>query len=476
MFPVWYWSRSGYYYFSDDDGYFPERASYAKTVSGGVETGGTADPPEQTYVHSVSGGLSSGGSATMIYAPAGQLFGGFFPTYYYARRAYPGDYWPEEIGTTSKTATGGLTLAGSATEAFDLSPIDATGGITVGGGAGVSTPGTEREASGGINLGGTSGVHFISTPEGGLIVNGTAGFYVSGGTAESGYFPTHTYQDRYFTEDFWPEPNLSGSYLYEWTPIGGLEIAGESGLDLSQGTIDATGGLSVGGTAAELLVMSVNASGGLSISGEAERPGGLIGYLAEGGLETGGEAGWTFTLIRETSGGLALAGTVDYGTSDPVTIRRTASGGLDLEGSITPRYRNFYSGTGGLEIAGEAEAQLPFDIGIGGSAEIEWTQTRESDGGLHIGGAMLWWATLYDVQCDGTSEYVVVGYETDRDGRAHEIRQVCAAPDKKGVHWGDHWFVCPVNGTSHLISEGAKIGGRYYSKEAAWDIMQERSK
>lgn len=516
MFPVWYWSRNGYYYFSDDDGYFPERADYANTASGSLSTGGTADPPGQVYVHgTVTGGLALGGSADTLFRPEGNFFGGYFPEYYYIQRTFPNDYWPEEIGTTSKEASGGLSTGGGATESFDLSPIDATGGLSVAGGAGVSTPATQREAEGGASVGGSAEFHFISAPAGGLALGGSSGVFLPDAEPETGWFPTHYHSERHYPADWFPEPNLTGSYLYEWMPVGGLGTGGTADVQLEQGAIEASGGLSTGGTAGELLVYSTEASGGLSLGGEADAGEDVIGNVAEGGVSVGGtatvsfaheiaasgglsvsgEAGFNETVHAFTAdGGLAVHGAVDYRVGDtpwvysaggqvdlagsaPFTVdyNEEASGGLQLGGSLgVDRFQ--LESSGGIELGGEADVVTPNDISLSGSAHIEWTQHREAEGGISANGFMRWYATLYEVQCTGSESYVVVGYETDRSGRAHEVRQVCAAPDKKGIHWGDHWFVCPVNGTSHLISEGVKIGGQYYSKDAAWDIMAERSK
>jgi hypothetical protein len=515
MFPVWYWPRGGYTYFPGSGySYFPDRPDYALTVSGGLELSGSGDTTSSYSVES-SGGLALGGSATLGINAEAVSFGGYYPIYYFAKRAFPTDYWPEEISSTQKDATGGLTVGGSS--AVGYPSVEADGGLEVGGGAGITSPANEREASGGAVIGGTSGVHFIPTPEGGLSASGSADVFVpSAATPESGYFPTLYNSTRAYPDGYFPAPNLSGTTIYEWIPTGGLALAGSVEPAISQGAIDASGGLTFGGTAGELTVMSVFGSGSLALSGEAEIPTTFIGVIAEGGLEVAGSGAWTFLVAHSGSGGLALGGTATYdetsflfdadgglvlhgaadynidgspqifagsggvftgaGSEFEFSYNEEPTGGLTIGGEVAGIDSLRIAASGGLQTGGEAEIVAPYDIGISGNAHIQWTQQRESDGGLLANGAMRWWATLYDVQCDGKSQYVVVGYETDSNGRAFEVRQVCAAPDKKGVHWGDHWFVCPVNGTSHLISEGVKIGGRYYSKDAAWDIMKERSK
>jgi hypothetical protein len=182
-----------------------------------------------------------------------------------------------------------------------------------------------------------------------------------------------------------------GAATREVTASGGLDLGGAA----AQARVTsraATGGLDLGGAAAQARVIARAPAGGIDLGGIAEALR-TRAYLPAGGVDLGGTAPQTREAARTASGGIDLGGLavatrqrlhvasggLDFGGSAPVQtgsgLTVVASGGLDLGGSAPVTLLRAYVAAGGLD--------------FGGAATLARTRVVVGLGGLELGGAAI---------------------------------------------------------------------------------------
>lgn len=345
----------------------------------------------------------------------------------------------------------------------------------------------------------------LYSASGGAVISGEADFdvkrtYTASGGARGGGTASITFELTYTASGGAAAGGTTRVTDYTKESSGGGEVSGFS----YSSPVQVTGeGGAIAGGGVRVYSFEIESAGGAVGSGAASHSG-LTTYSASGGAVAGGS-----TRVQEyelsSIGGVRGSGAVEH--TGPLY---TASGGAVAGGESAALVQYKYTPGGGALVSGAAKVTgktkffTPEDVialsviesaVIGGTrafsaADVEITTLIEAADVAEVGDGNLLAprisvATVIErgdvapeqsAECDGSSLYVVVAALADSEGRIHDVLQACAAPDKKGIHRGEHWFVCPVNGTWHLLSEGVKIGGKYYSAKAAQDIIAERAK
>lgn len=245
-------------------------------------------------------------------------------------------YAPSVTTAMVRTATGGVTLSGSAAT-FASYTVTASGGLTLTGSA--STVELETAtATGGVTLSGT-GVAVereITAPTGGLTLSGTA-------TA----FPSYTRT--------------------------------------------ATSGVTLGGTSTPVQVSPVTATGGITLSGAGDVAGGAVPRTATGGVTLSGTATVVEREIATATSGLTLSGTATA-TASGGTSTRTGTGGVTLSGTAAVVAYVVLTGQGNITLGGSAvayEVQTRTALGtftLGGVGGTVPQFTRTANGTIVLGG------------------------------------------------------------------------------------------
>lgn len=229
------------------------------------------------------------------------------------------------IPTITTTATGGVTIAGTA---------DVATGSTIG-----------RTATGGVTLTGSA------TPT--VVFSTTAGGSVWPPDWQAG----------------WGSPSgitLGGTALaaevVAKTAAGGVNFAGSAATAVVF-TCLASGSVTLGGTAPVATAFVSTASGGVILGGTADTGNAPLVRTATGGVTLSGAATQTVLYAATATGGVTIGGTA----SQAVTLAHTASGGVTLSGTATVVSAFSATATGGVTLAGAATASLNYETtAVGG--------------------------------------------------------------------------------------------------------------
>lgn len=152
----------------------------------------------------------------------------------------------------------------------------------------------------------------------------------------------------------------------------------------------ASGGVVLGGSASYAKVRAFSVSGGIVLGGSASRTKTVTPATA-GGIVLGGSAAETRSLVVSCSGGVVLGGTATQTRS----LARTVSGGLVLGGTSTQTRSLAEAVSGGIVLGGSATASTSGAITkspsggivLGGTSTQARTIAPAPTGGLALGGS-----------------------------------------------------------------------------------------
>ncbi len=382
------------------------KAFQNQTVGGS----GTATAPALTIATAGARGLLVRGSwdGNAITPPSGWTERLDAPVLWVGERDYP------STGTTGTVAVPAGNGGGDSPWGVIHGALRPAGG----GGA------TVRTASGGVTLGGTAPrtILFTQTASGGVTLSGTTSNVELRSTTASG------------------GATLSGTatraIVHVTTATGTLSLSGSAPISGGVLTRTADASLLLSGAAPRTIAHSSGATGALTLSGTAEVSGGTLTRTATGALTLSGEALTNATQERTATGSLSLSGTavaaqiqIDAptgtltlsGTAERVVLySRVATGTLGLSGTApisSPTLTRTASGamtlSGVGDIASDNQTRnATGTLALGGTAPVVISQSRTATGSLVLSGTSTQLQTydlvaLGSLVLSGTAEYVV---------------------------------------------------------------------
>lgn len=169
---------------------------------------------------------------------------------------------------------------------------------------------------------------------------------------------------------------------------GGIVLGG-SAAEARSIARTASGGIVLGGSAAQARSIAKSPSGGIVLGGSASKS--LDKPLA-GGIVLGGSASYSRTVAATASGGIVLGGSA----AEARTIARTASGGIVLGGSASKTRSITATCSGGIVLGGSATytsttgfVTAPSGgIVLGGTSTLARAIARTCSGGIVLGGSV----------------------------------------------------------------------------------------
>lgn len=394
-----------------------ERTAYGFNGGGGISCAGDAETVLEFHFDA-SGGITLSSTAETYYMPEGSIPDWYMPLRYLPCPSH------DLVTAQHRTMEGGVTMGGAADGGVTGVSYEASGGIAVGGAAYI--PGNYIGV-GGVTLGGAGGVGIGVVASGGVVLGGEAGigeatnyrfgyfplYYLApsyipryyfadvttshtgaggvtmGGAAEythtgetgfvSSYFPDGYFNERYIAHNYLPAEATA------WVFVGasGIVLGGEAVYEIDSGVLTGSGGVTLGGTAGELLWFATEGAGGLVLGGTVEEVD-EYAFTAAGGITTGGEAPYYVSVQEfEGSGGILTGGAAEYGVEGVGEFLYNARGGASSGGAVEVSWQVLYTADGGLTAAGVSEAI--------------WGHTWEGSGGILTGGS----ADLYVVSVGG---------------------------------------------------------------------------
>jgi len=140
----------------------------------------------------------------------------------------------------------------------------------------------------------------------------------------------------------------STSFGFIVSATGGLQASGLSSY-LFDASVSSVGGLTTGGSSSTLFGIIANSSGGVQVSGSSNAILGLA-YSTTGGLTTGGSSSYFATFIANSSGGVQVSGS----STGIFGIAYSGVGGVTAGGLSAAIAVIGYTGIGGLKVSGSS--------------------------------------------------------------------------------------------------------------------------